>query len=259
MGSKVWIDNDMAGYTLKDMKQFNAFGACYRLLIALFVGGIVFPMIAAGNEEGSPVMFSFQTYYLSDGEVGLAGLPPLFYRKGDHFLPVTLVPNKLGLKHTFQGIPPFALYVEEINEENQTVYRPVAVLRKTFASARPGPQLIVVKPVSGQLQVDAIPVGDEQLKPGQMLVLNAGDRDIAIRAGETEPVMIGRGSARIVDYLRDSDHRFRLLVASESGENGWELVYNSVLTQVREQPLLLVVYPHSGASHYNVRFIPLNR
>lgn len=224
----------------------------------VMVGSALLPCVVRGTGEGVPARFTFQTFFIADEAVSRAVLPPLFYQRGNRFLPLNLVPNSLGLRHVFEGPLPFAFYIEETNEENETVYRQVAVLNKTFAGSQPGPQLIVVKPEPGRLDINAIPIGADNLEAGKILVLNAGPRDVAIRAGETDPVVIGKGAARMVDYLRGSDYRFRLLVASENGSEGWELVHSSMVTQVRERPLMLVVYPHGSSTHsYNVRFIPL--
>lgn len=237
------------------MKQFiqSVFG---KGIGGLLLSILIFPSLMA-QEEAPIVEFSFQTYCIANA-TQISRLPELYFQNGERYLPLPVRSNALGLKRTFNGALPFAVYVQEINEEGEKVYRSVAVLNKTFPEGRQDPQVLLVRAEAGKLSLDAIAI-DAELKAGRILVLNAGAKDIRIRAGEAETVMIGKGSARLVNYRHGDDYRFRLLVASENETEGWELVHNAVVTQTREQALMLVVYPHSTSKKaYNVRFLPLD-
>lgn len=235
------------------MKQFLQ-SVLRKGIGSILLNILIFPSLMA-QEEAPIVEFSFQTYCIANASQ-ISRLPELYYQNGERFLPLPLRSNALGLKRTFKGTLPFAAYVQEINEEGEKTYRSVAVLNKTFPEGRQEHQVLLVKLETGKLSLDAISV-DAELKAGRILVLNAGSKDIRIRAGEAETVIIGKGAARLVNYKHGADYRFRLLVASENENDGWELVHNAVVTQTREQALMLVVYPHSKKA-YNVRFLPLD-
>lgn len=223
-----------------------------------------------GGEAKRVVRFPFQTFFLAQPETvqgGDADQPDdqgsnleLYYLQDGEYRPVNLAPNNLGLRHVFEGPLPFRLYEERKDEEGTVFYAPVAQLEGGLEGSEPGHQIVLVRPdQEGGYQLKAIAAGAGVLEAGQILVLNGSRFPLAARAGTESPARIAPGAAAVADYQTNDDYRFRLEIA-EGRDGDWRLIYNSGITQVRPEPLFLVVSPNSRSNNlWNVRFLRLDR
>lgn len=231
-----------------------------RLLIPLACLASVLPAFLAAQPAGDPppvTEFTFQTLFLAPGGTES---PELYYRHDDDFRRVSLQRQRLGPKQTFRGPIPFDLYEKTVNEEGQTIYVPAARLRADFPSTRPGHQILVATPGgNAPLRLQAIAAGSDSVEAGQILVLNASSFPLAARVGDGDPQHIAPANSQVVDYNTDDDSKFRLEIAANEDDE-WKLIHSASLTQVRNRPLFLVVYPNSQREGlWNVSFLRLNR
>lgn len=205
--------------------------------------------------------FSFQTLLLAPRQNpgGGSGPSEWFYRSGRSYEPLTVSRANLGLKHRFKGRLPFRFFEKQETEDGETVYRPVLRLDQKLPSLRPGHQIMVISGDSEGYALQAIGAGADNLAPGKILVLNASKHPLATRTGYGPPARIPAASSSVVDYSINNDQRFRLEIAADR-DGDWQLIHNASVTQARESPLFLIVYPNERRNAlWNVRFLRISR
>lgn len=239
-----------------------------RTMSILLLLCTVLPTVGAATSERSALSrFTFQTFYYSDvalelNDMGVAIAPDtkrleLYYQYGSDFRQVSFGRNRLGLAHEFRGQVPFRLYHRHTNAEGEVEMVPVAQLGGEFEHG--GNYIILVEGMNQGLRLIAVDVSPERLPSGGLLVMNATSRMLAADTGGGAPKVIPGGGSGVVIFKTSEDHSFHLRMASE-GDDGWELIRSSSVTQVGDDPLLMIVYPDARREgRWQTRFLNLKR
>ncbi|MBC2595578.1 hypothetical protein H5P28_15025 [Ruficoccus amylovorans] len=231
------------------------------LALAIASGAWLGAGLWAQVPEEELVEFSFQTYFYTGSEADTASVPrgenALYYQQGAEFKPLTLAPNNLGLKHTFRGSLPFRLYVQQTNEDGQTVYRPVA--EAVGKNAGEGShRVLFIQPAGEQFRIALMRADAARVAQGEVLIMNVGGQALAATSGEGTLVQIGPGESKVMRYDEGEDSSFSLKIASRKGE-GWDIIHTSRLAYRNPRPLFLIVYPTQDGKFWHVRFLKLRQ
>lgn len=208
--------------------------------------------LSANDDAQALSEFDFQTLLLAKFRESPA--PKYYYQDGEDFRVLTTSYLNLGMKHRFRGELPFRLYKKVLTDDGE-VMQVVATLPAKVKAKR---IILVMIPRAQRIQLNALAVDNEALKPGQLLLLNASKMELAMSSRKGISVTVPVNDVAVLPYSVDEpSFDFNLKVAaSEDGK--WALVHSSIVTQTEDQPLFAIAFQQGKKQRWNIRFLRLS-
>lgn len=177
----------------------------------------------------------------------------LFFRSygEDNFELIELAQNRLSKKYRFRGNGPIVFYREALDASGELQYKPVGQYAFTGTASR---KLLFVQVGSEnnspRVRLFGVENTMDRIPRGQALVYNLSSVQLACRIVD-EQAVLNPGDNMRLSLSRQDEQQMRILVASHSNDNGWELRHQQRLAFRDDSSLLILVFSVDEA---NTRF-----